>query len=133
MSKLILFLLILFNIYICEEPPKNVRVFEKKSRENKIDVRLGEEFVLKFVNHPGLGYTWNFLNKNERQETLQFLRSYEGSQYGRLHIPGNPRNVYYQFKAIKKTNEDVILKFYYGSYKDRNLNKGITTFKINVK
>ena len=43
------------------------------------------------MNH--LGYTWKFLNKNEGQETLQYLRSYEGNQYVRLHIPGNPRNV----------------------------------------
>ena len=39
---------------------------------------------------------------------------------------------YYQFKAFKKTNEALTHKFYYGSNKDRNLNKGITTFKINV-
>ena len=131
MSKLILCLLLLVNIYICEEPPKGIRIFEKKSKENKIKVRLGEEFVLKFVNHPTIGLRWRFLNENEIKDTIQFLRSYEGSQYGRIAIIGNPRNVYYQFKALKKTNETVLAKFFYGKYQDKI--KGITTFKINVE
>ena len=132
MSKLILCLLLLLNIYICEEPPKGIRVFEKNNRENKIKVRLGEEFVLKFVNHPGIGFRWRLVNEDEIKETVQFLRKYEGEQYGRIAIIGNPRNVYYQFKALKQTNETVIAKFYYGKYEKTDLRK-ITVFKINVE
>ena len=133
MTKFILCLFILFSIYICEEPPKNLRIFERKSKETTISVRLGEEFVIKLVNHPSIGFTWKFLNKNDVQESIQFLRSYEREQYGRIIIIGNPRNVYYQFKAVNKTNEAVPLKFYYGKYRNQYLEKDINNFKINVQ
>ena len=132
MSNLILCLLFLLSIYNCEEPPKGMRVFEKKSIENKINVKLDEEFVLKFVNHPGIGFRWRLVNEDEIKETVQFLRKYEGEQYGRIAIIGNPRNVYYQFKALKKTKEPVVIKFYHGKFEKTNLNK-ITVFKVNVQ
>ena len=132
MSNLILCLLFLLSIYNCEEPPKGMRVFEKKSIENKINVKLDEEFVLKFVNHPGINLRWRFVNENEIKDSIQFLKEYEGEQYGRISIIGNPRNVYYQFKALKQTNETVFAKFYYGKYEKTDLRK-ITVFKINVE
>ena len=132
MSKLILCLLLLFNIYICEET-KNVRVFTKDDAKNEISVRLGEEFALKFVANPSAGYSWNFLNKNETKESLQLLRTRNENPLGRLHIVGNPRNVYYYFKAVKETNEAVSLKFSYGRQWEKSNILPITTFKINVK
>ena len=132
MSNLILCLLFLLSIYNCEEPPKGMRVFEKKSIENKINVKLDEEFVLKFVNHPGINLRWRLVNENEIKDSIQFLKEYEGEQYGRISIIGNPRNVYYQFKALKKTKEPVVIKLYHGKFEKTNLNK-ITVFKVNVQ
>ena len=133
MSKIIICLLLLFNIYICEEPPKNIRVFEKNSKENKITVRLGEEFVLKFVNNPGFRYSWRFLNEDETKDTIKFLRSYDGELYGRLNILGGAMNVYFQFKAIKKTKEPVALKYYYGRFMSDDKMPSFTYFKITVQ
>ena len=133
MSKIIIYLFLLFNIYICEEPPKNIRVFEKNSKENKITVRLGEEFVLKFVNHPGFGFSWKFLNKDETKDTIKFLRSYDGILYSRLNILGSTRNVYFHFKAVKKTKEPVALKYYYGRFLSDDSRPSFTYFKITVQ
>ena len=57
MSKLIICLLLLFNIYVCEET-KDARVFTKKDAENEISVKLGEVFILKFENNQSTGYSW---------------------------------------------------------------------------
>ncbi len=134
MSKLILCLLFLFSIYTSKDP-ENVRVFERTSKDNEISVRLGEEFALKIVDHIRFrdASEWYFLNKNETQETFQYLRSYQRIEYLRFHIVGDRRNSYFHFKALKKTNEAVTLKFSFGRFWKESKYQRIETFKINVK
>ena len=129
MSKLFLGLLLLFSISICEEPEK-VRIFTK-SVGNEINVRLGEEFAILLSYTSSASNLWHFLNKNEAQETLQYLRYYEKKGYYPNHILGYRRYAYFHFKALKGTNKAVILKFSYGPYWKQT--QHITTFKINVK
>ena len=131
MSKLILCLLLLFNIYICEEQ-ENVRIFKKGGiTGNEINVRLGEEFAIEFQYFSRVGNLWNFLNKDETKDILQYLKHYEKSYLIPRHIVGIGRYAYFHFKALKKTNQAVILKFFDGKF--RRENERVTTFKINVK
>ena len=129
MSKLILFLLLLFNINICEEPEK-VRIFTKINN-NEVNVRLGEEFAILLSYHSGGKNLYQFFNKNETQETLQYLGYHETKSFEQRHILGYRRNAFFHFKALKKTNKAVILKFTYGRFWKSS--KDFTTFKINVK
>ena len=129
MSKLILCLLLLFNINICKETEK-VRIFTK-SVGNEINVKLGEEFAISLSYISSSSNLWHFLNKNEVQETLQYLDYYEKRGYLPHHIVGYHTYAYFHFKALKETNKAVTLKFSYGtSWKGT---QHITTFKINVK
>ena len=135
MSKLILCLMFLISIYTSKDP-ENVRVFGRTSKDNEISVRLGEEFALKFVDYIRFGDAseWYFLNKNETQETFQYLRSYQGNEFLRKHIVGDLRKItYFHFKALKKTNEAVTLKFTFGRFWKESKYQTIETFKINVK
>ena len=60
MSKFILSLFLLFNIYICEVP-KNIRVFDsRKDMDKLIKIRPGEEFKLKLFKPASL-FSWFFI------------------------------------------------------------------------
>ena len=51
----------------------------------------------------------------------------------RFHIIGDRRNSYFHFKALKKTNKAVTLKFSFGRFWKESKYQRIETFKINVK
>ena len=134
MSKLILCLLLLFNIYVCEEESK-IRIFDEKKDEKDISVKLGEEFALKFLSNPSTGYSWDFVNKQEVAGYLKLLRTKTERAYtGRMrnHLVGSPVNLYLYFKATNVTNEAVPLQFVYGKHWLKNANYPVTTFKVTV-
>ena len=131
MSKLILYLLLLFNISICEQTKKPRDFDYHGGFRDRIEVNLGEEFYINF-RKSSLDTSWFFLNKNDTQGSLQYLRYYNTFR-GRLdHIVGPIRYDSFRFKALKNTNEDVILKFNYGRFW-KNTHSPTTTFYVNVK
>ena len=128
MSKLILCLFLLFSIYICEEP-KNIRVFDSRKDMGKvIKIRPGEEFKLKLFGSPSRA-PWILLNENEALEYLQLLRNFDHYEVYLLNVNGIRYYSYFHFKALKKTKEDLILKFRLNHNKIREE----LTFTINVE
>ena len=127
MSKLILCLFLLFNIYICEEP-KNIKVFEYNyGKDNLIKIRTDEEFKIKLYEaRPRT--PWILFNKNETQKYLQLLKNYKGCE-GRPHSAAGIRcYAYFHFKALKKTKEDKFLIYSLG-----NNGQSFKIFKINIE
>ena len=131
MSKLIICLLLLFNIYICKET-KDARVFTKKDAENEISVKFVKNLSLNLKIIKVLDIHGN-VNKEETKESLQLLRIKKVNPYkGTVPIFGLPMNVFYYFKAVKETNETVSLKFSYGRHNSKTNILPNTIFKINV-
>ena len=133
MSKLVIYLLVILNFYcFCET------IFTQtdlKAKKNEINVKLGEEFTLKFKSNPSTGYYWTFLNKNEASDSLQFLRS----KYVKSPLPlnniifvGRGGYVYFYFKARKVTNEAQTLKFLYSRFSGKQTNDPSYIVKVNV-
>ena len=132
MSKLILCLLLLFNIYVCTDTPDH-RIFTQDDAANELNVRFGEEFYLKLKTNPSTGYSWTFLNQAEIDDTLTLLRTYSENPQLNSEKPliGAGGFRYYHFKAVKKTKEPVSIKLSYSkSYISSN--SPTTTFKVNV-
>ena len=132
MSKLILCLLLLLNIYVCED--SKVRVFTQNDAKNEIKVRLGEEFSIKLRSNPSTGYTWTFLNQEEIKESLILLRKYsEKTQLGQKRILiGAGGFLYFHFKALEVTNGTVPIKLSYSRFWMKTKSIPTTTFKVNV-
>ena len=131
MSKLILCLLLLFNICICGETGKT-RVFTDEDAKIEISVRLGEEFTIKLKTYISTGYSWSLLNEDEVKVGIQLLkRYYESSSNKRL--TGDAGYTVFNFKALKASNGPISLKFAYYRKISNNNGLRLTTFKINVK
>ena len=137
MTKIIFCLLVLLNLYNCEKID-GIRVFEmdkKTSNSNEISVRMGEEFAIKFYSNPSTGYSWQFLNKDENNESIKFIRSkfVDPPSAGPIHIVGRGGYMYYYFKALKVTNGAKVLNFSYNRHWIKKSNNIVTNFvKINV-
>ena len=133
MSKFILSLFLLFNIYICEVP-KNIRVFDsRKDMDKLIKIRPGEEFKLKLFKPASL-FSWFLLNQNETQKYFQLLEHFESFE-GKLRSAAGARFYsYFHFKALKKTKEDIILKFGMNiRFSNGENTQSVKTIKINVE
>ena len=130
MSKLVIYLLIILKFYcFCgiKFPPINLK---------KLDVKLGEEFTLRFRCSLVTGFSWTFLNENEVSGSIQFLRSkFEASPEQNQNIVafGKKGYFYFYFKAIKVTNEVQTLKFTNVRLSDKKKNILTYTIKVNVK
>ncbi len=133
MLKLVIYLLVIFNFYcFCE---KVFTQSDLKAKNNELDVKLGEEFTLKFKSNPTTGYSWKFLNKEEVSDSIQFLRSkYVPSPSPNNHIiiVGRGGEEYFYFKARKVTNEAQTLKFAYSKFFGKETNNPTYTIKVNV-
>ena len=127
MSKIILCLFLLFNIYACEKP-KNIKIFDNRDgKDNLIKISSDEEFKLKLYCGP-MTIPWILLNENETQKYLQLLKNYKNC-VGFFHRPGGMScYTYFHFKALKKTKEDLILKFRLGNDDNR-----VDAYKIKVE
>ena len=131
MSKLIICLLLLFNICICEETVKT-RVFTQEDAQSQLSVRNGEEFTIKLKSNASTGFVWKFLNEAEVKKGIQLVKkSFERpSSSDSKPLIGAPGYTLFHFKAVRSSNGPVPLKFSYA----RNTNANtLTTFKILVK
>ncbi len=131
MSKLIICLLLLFNICICEETVKT-RVFTQEDAQSQLSVRNGEEFAIKLKSNASTGFVWKFLNEDEVKVGIQLVKkSFENpSASNSIPVIGASGYTLFHFKAVRSSNGPVPLKFSYA----RNTNANtLTTFKILVK
>ncbi len=114
--SLYILIFILINFYICEKEEKKINIFDvevDRNIINEFNVKVGEEFVLKFFSFPGAGKTWILLNKNEIKDPIAFIKTgvekyhYEGEELGL----GRGTYLYYYFKAVSVTEEPKLLNF----------------------
>ena len=133
MSKLVIYLLVILNFScFCE---KVFTETDLKAKNNVLDVKLGEEFTIKFKPNPTIGYFWAFLNNDEVSDSIQLLRSqYVNSPYKikNIKIFGKGGYVNFYFKARKITNEAQTLKFGYNSFSGKQTNNPSYIIKVNV-
>ena len=111
MSKFIICLFFIFNLYNCEQKEETL-IFEvnpNASKEKELNVKVGEEFAIKLYCS---STSWVLLNKNEK-ESITFLKSeyqaehYDGEELGL----GRRGYLIYFFKANEITKEPKLLKF----------------------
>ena len=116
MSIFILIFILLINFYICEKEEKKINIFDvevERNIINEFNVKVGEEFGLKFFCSPGTGKVWILLNKNEINVPISFIKT--GSE--NYHYKGEElalgRGTYlsYYFKAVSVTEEPKLLNF----------------------
>ena len=131
MSKLILCLLLLFNICICEEI-ENTRVFTQEDAKSELSVRNGEQFTIKLKSNASTGFFWRFVNEAEVKVGIQLVKkSFERpSNAGSKPLIGASGYTLFHFKAVRSSNGPVSLKFSYARNSNENT---LTTFKILVK
>ena len=116
MSIFILIFILLINFYICEKEEKKINIIDvevERNIINEFNVKVGEEFGLKFFCSPGTGKVWILLNKNEIKDPISFIKTgsekyhYEGEELGL----GRGTYLYYYFKAVSVTEEPKLLNF----------------------
>ena len=128
MSKLIISLLLLVSVCFGYKTNEDgIRVFDKSE---DITVRLCEEFAIKFTHTPGKGEGWTFLNKNETNSTLKFLKTSHDKKTKFSPI-GGPENIYYHFLPLQTSNEPVTLKF--NLHTLRGFLTPATLVKVNIQ
>ena len=131
MSKFLLFLALLLNFCKLEDLD-NVRVFEISEKEyngDEIKIRYGESFALKFYSNPSTGYSLYYLNKDEVNDSLLYLKSEYIADKTPVQLRGRGGNLYYYFKGIKKTNEAKTLEFTYSRGTKEN---GIINYLVKI-
>lgn len=114
MIQIILCLLLVVNIFNSENT--DIKMFEinnLKSNENQFTVNSGEEFALKIYLNLSIGNSWVFTNKNEIKDSLTFIKSdiqlIREEEYN--YLSGRRGYIYYYFKALKETDEPIMIKF----------------------
>ena len=111
MSKNIILLLFLLNLYACEEEAKNIifKVNPNIDNEKEFNVDSGEEFTIELHSFSS---SWVLLNKKELK-SLTFIKTnykFEPVESG-LFGPQRKGHVCYIFKANSKTEEPALIKF----------------------
>ena len=108
---------------------KNIRVvYYSYSTDNLIKIRTDEEFKIKLFSGKYIATPRILLNENEAQKYLQLLENYTKCEGHYRSAAGIQCYTYFHFKALKKTKEDLILKF--GIRKDHPI---VYNFKINIE
>ena len=127
MSKFILCLFLLLSLYNCE---KVFEISDEDTNKHEFEVRKGEEFSLKFASNPTTGFSWHFLNEDEVNDSILFIKSEYVASPGQP-LKGKGGHTFFYFKAIEVTNEAKQLEFTYSRGTNTNgLTKQIV--KINV-
>ena len=131
MTKFLLFLVLLINV--CKlENLDNVKVFEISEEEyngDEIKIRKGESFALKFYSNPSTGYSLYYLNKDEVNDSLLFIKSEYVADKTPVQLRGRGGHLYYYFKGIEETDEAKTLKFTYSRGKKEN---GIVNYSVKI-
>ena len=139
MSKFIICLLLLFNYYNCEE--KNMRIFTEKDVKKEIDVREGEEFIIKLKNvdmktKDCIGYLWRFVNEGDVKSHIVLLKKTieKTTEKGLKKILfGETEYTLFHFKAVRLQLGFVSVKLSYAKkYTRVSKYHGYIEFKINV-
>ena len=116
MSRFILTFILLLNFYICEKEEGKIKIFDvevERNIINEFNVKVGEEFGLKFFCSPGTGNVWILLNRTEFKDPIAFIKTgsepyhYVGEELGL----GSGSYLYYYFKAVSVTKEPKLLNF----------------------
>ena len=129
MSKFVIFLLVLLNFYCYGK-----RIFDLNAlntNKNEVDIRVGEEFVVKIPSNPTTGYQISFINKDEVSDSLKLIRD-KFIPSGDLNLVGAGGHKYFYFKAVKVTNEAQTLKFSNKRKWEKETNTADYTLKVNV-
>ena len=112
MTKLILCLLLLFNIYNCADT--KTLIFTKDDIKKKKQVKLGEEFAIKLENYKDYkdkGYLWKFINEVETKKYIRFLR--QTTEKTKKLLFGETEYTVFYFKTIFPSIGPTSLKFSY--------------------
>ena len=71
MSKFVIYLLVLLNIYCYGKKVFDLNTL--KNNKNEADIRVGEEFVVKVRSNPTTGYEMIFVNGDEVSDSLNLI------------------------------------------------------------
>ena len=111
MSKLILYFLILFNLYICENKEEAL-IFEINAniiKEKEFTVQAGQEFIIKLFS-PSTSFV--LLNKNEKDSVSFIKTEYQLEYCKEIKVYRDEKGyILYFFKANSVTEEPKLLKF----------------------
>ena len=130
MSKFVIYLLVLLNIYCYGKKVFDLNALN--TNKNEVDIRVGEEFVVKIPSNPTTGYETRFLNRDEVSDSLELLRYEYVSSAKLTNLVGAGGHMYYYFKAVKVTNEAQTLKFANIRRWEKQTNTPDYTLKVNV-
>ena len=130
MSKFVIYLLVLLNFYCYGKKVFDLNALN--TNKNEVDIRVGEEFVVKIPSNPTTGYETRFLNRDEVSDSLELLRNKYISSANLKNLVGVGGHMYYYFKAVKVTNEAQTLKFANIRRWEKQTNTADYTLKVNV-
>ena len=111
MSKFILLILFLFDVYYCtkKEEPETFLINPNSLSEKEITIKSGKEFVIKLACFSS---SYVLLNKKDNNDVIVFQKT--GSideHYDGENIGGRRGYLLYYFKTNSITNEPRVLKF----------------------
>ena len=129
MSKFVIYLLVLLNIYCYGKKVFDLNTLQ--NNKNEADIRVGEEFVVKVRSNPTTGYEMIFVNGDEVSDSLNLI-SEKFIPSGNLNLVGAGGHKYFYFKAVKVTNEAQTLKFSNKRKWEKQTNNPDYTLNVNV-
>ena len=129
MTKLILCLLLLFNIYNCADT--KIKIFSIDDIKKEKIVHLGEEFGIKLENYEKQGYLWRFVNEVETKKYIRLLRQ-DTEKTKKLFFREAEYTVFY-FKTINPSTLPTPLKFCYNRKYTIVTGNNALVFDITIK
>ena len=130
MSKFVIYLLILLNFYCYGKKVFDLNALN--TNKNEVDIRVGEEFIVKVRSNPTTGYEISFVNKDEVSDSLKLTRQHFVPSGNLKNLVGAGGHKYFYFKAVKVTNEAQTLKFSNKRKWEKQTNNPDYTLKVNV-
>ena len=129
MTKLILCLLLLFNIYNCADI--KTLIFTKDDIKKAKNVKLGEEFGIKLENYEKQGYLWRFVNEVETKKYIRLLR--QTTEKTKKLFFGETEYTVFYFKTIYPSTLPTPLKFCYNRKYTIVTGNNALVFDITIK
>ena len=112
MSRYLIFIFFLLNIYTSEKEEEKVSIYEVNpnlGKEKEFNVKVGDQFAIKLICNSN---SWVFLNKNEKDSVTFIKADYEAENDDVEYIGlGRRGYLYYYFRANEITKEPKLLKF----------------------
>ena len=129
MTKLILCLLLLFNIYNCADT--KIKIFSIDDIKKEKIVHLGEEFGIKLENYKKQGYLWRFVNEVETKKYIRLLR--QTTEKTKKLFFGETEYTVFYFKTIFRSIGPTSLKFCYDRKYTIVTGNNALVFDITIK